>query len=61
MTLQQESELLASDIKLKLSVLKMKGEDISELEEIFQEMKDNGTTIEELRYLYEDLMLLMEE
>lgn len=46
MTLQQESELLASDIKLKLSVLKMKGEDISELEEIFQEMKDNGTTIE---------------
>lgn len=61
MTLQQESELLASDIELKLSVLKMKGEDISELEEIFQEMKDNGTTIEELRYLYEDLMLLMEE
>lgn len=61
MTPQQESELLASDIKLKLSVLKMKGEDISELEEIFQEMKDNGTTIEELRYLYEDLMLLMEE
>lgn len=45
MTPQQESELLASDIELKLSVLKMKGEDTSGLEEIFQEMKDNGTTI----------------
>lgn len=62
LTLQQENELLTSDIELKLSQLKKKDENsYIELKELFEEFKNEGATIQELRLLHDDVLEMLKE
>lgn len=56
LTQQQELELLTNNIKTKIGALRLRGDNVDDFEELFEDYEKNGTTMLELRLLHEDVL-----